>query len=85
MSESIKRQLKGVVTSDKMNKTIVVKIVQKVRHKIYKKYIKRTTTYHVHDETQQAEIGDVVLIQSCRPLSKTKTWELVEVVEKKAA
>jgi len=85
MSESIKRQLKGVVTSDKMNKTIVVKIVQKVRHKIYKKYINRTTTYHVHDETQQAEIGDVVLIQSCRPLSKTKTWELVEVVEKKAA
>ncbi|VFP80398.1 30S ribosomal protein S17 [Candidatus Erwinia haradaeae] len=76
------RTLQGRVMSNKMEKSIVVVIERFVRHPIYGKFIKRTTKLHVHDEHNECEIGDVVSIRECRPLSKTKSWTLVRVVEK---
>ncbi|SDK36234.1 SSU ribosomal protein S17P [Ferrimonas sediminum] len=81
MSEII-RTLQGRVISDKMDKSITVAIERKVKHPIYGKYVKRTTKLHAHDETNQCGIGDVVEIRECRPLSKTKSWTLVNVIEK---
>jgi small subunit ribosomal protein S17 len=72
-----KRILQGVVVSDKMDKTVVVKVERRVMHPIYKKYIKRSKKYAAHDETNQFKVGDVVRIQECRPLSRTKTWEVL--------
>ena len=72
----------GVVTSDKMDKTITVAVERKVKHPIYGKFVKKTTPFHAHDEKQECAIGDVVKIMETRPLSKTKRWRLVEVVEK---
>ncbi|MGI9139414.1 MAG: 30S ribosomal protein S17 [Sediminibacterium sp.] len=72
----------GVVTSDKMDKTITVAVERKVKHPIYGKFVKKTTKFHAHDEKQECGIGDVVKIMETRPLSKTKRWRLVEVVEK---
>ena len=83
------RTLQGRVVSDKMEKSIVVAIERFVKHPIYGKFIKRTTKLHVHDENNECRkgdtvkgIGDVVEIRECRPLSKTKSWTLVRVVEK---
>ena len=76
------RTLTGQVVSDKMDKTIVVKRERKVRHPLYGKYIRRSTKYHVHDENNECKIGDTVMIKECRPLSKTKSWMLVQVVSK---
>lgn len=72
----------GVVTSNKMTKTITVAVERKVKHPIYGKFVKKTTKFHAHDEKNEASIGDVVRIMETRPLSKTKRWRLVEVVEK---
>jgi small subunit ribosomal protein S17 len=72
----------GLVTSDKMDKTITVAIERKVKHPFYGKFLKKTTKFHAHDETNQCGIGDTVRIMETRPLSKTKRWRLVEVVEK---
>ena len=72
----------GMVTSDKMDKTITVAVERKVKHPIYGKFVKKTTKFHAHDEKQECTIGDVVKIMETRPLSKTKRWRLVEVVEK---
>jgi len=72
----------GVVTSNKMNKTITVAVERKVKHPIYGKFVKKTTKFHAHDEKDECTIGDVVKIMETRPLSKTKRWRLVEVVEK---
>ncbi len=74
------RTLSGVVISDKMDKTIVVKSERKVRHPLYGKYIRRSTKYHVHDENNECKIGDTVTIKECRPVSKTKSFSLVQVV-----
>jgi small subunit ribosomal protein S17 len=83
MSEqTIKRTLVGTVVSDKMDKSIVVAITRQVQHPKYGKYIKRTTKLHVHDENNECRQGDVVRIQEVRPISKTKSWNLVEVVER---
>lgn len=84
MSERAKkgRTLQGVVVSNKMDKTIVVRIVRKVKHPLYGKIVTRSTKLHVHDPKNQCQEGDVVLIQESRPLSKTKSWELVDWVEK---
>lgn len=76
------RTLMGRVTSDKMDKTITVLIERRVKHPIYGKYVKRSTKLHAHDETNQCRIGDKVTIRETRPLSKTKVWTLVEVVER---
>jgi small subunit ribosomal protein S17 len=76
------RTLTGVVTSDKMNKTITVEVTRTVRHKSYNKYIKRADRYHAHDESETAGIGDTVIIVEAGRLSKTKRWRLQKVVEK---
>ena len=72
------RILTGIVTSNKADKTVTVKIERKVKHPLYGKVIKRATKVHAHDENNTASIGDVVSVKECRPLSKTKTWILVE-------
>jgi small subunit ribosomal protein S17 len=72
----------GVVTSNKMTKTITVAVERKVKHPIYGKFVKKTTKFHAHDEKNEASIGDLVRIMETRPLSKTKRWRLVEIVEK---
>jgi len=82
MSESRTRTLQGKVISAKMDKSIVVAIERKVKHPLYGKFMKRTTKLHVHDETNQCSEGDTVSISECRPLSKTKSWTLVEIVSK---
>jgi len=76
------RTLTGRVISDKMDKTITVLIERRVKHPIYGKYVKRSTKLHAHDETNQCHIGDTVTIRETRPLSKTKAWTLVAVVER---
>lgn len=73
--------LHGKVLSNKMNKTIVVAIERFVKHKSYGKFIKRTTKLHVHDEQNKCSIGDIVSIKECRPISKTKSWVLVNIIE----
>ena len=72
----------GKVVSDKMEKTIVVAIETKVRHPLYGKTVNRTTKFKVHDENNEAKIGDRVSIMETRPLSKDKRWRLVEIIEK---
>ncbi|PSW04814.1 30S ribosomal protein S17 [Photobacterium lipolyticum] len=81
MSEQTRIQL-GRVVSDKMDKSIVVAIERMVKHPIYGKFIKRTTKLHAHDENNECGLGDTVEVRECRPLSKTKSWTLVRVVEK---
>lgn len=78
----IKRTLTGQVVSDKMDKTITVKIERLVKHPLYGKFIRRTTKVHAHDETNECKMGDTVTVVECRPISKSKSWQLVEVVEK---
>ena len=81
MSE-VKRTQQGRVVSDKMDKSIVVAIERMVKPPIYGKYVKRTTKVHAHDENNDWGLGDKVEIAECRPLSKTKSWTLVKVLEK---
>lgn len=76
------RTLQGVVVSDKMDKTIVVRVDRRVQHRVYKKIITKSTKFHVHDPNEQCVIGDTVVIRECRPISKTKAWELVNILEK---
>ena len=71
----------GVVVSDKMEKTIVVKVDRLVKHQLYNKYIKRSVKYKVHDENNSCKIGDRVQIIECRPLSKDKRWSLKQIIE----
>ena len=80
MENSNPRVLTGVVTSDKADKTITVQIERKVKHPLYGKIIKRSTKVHAHDESNTATIGDIVTVQECRPLSKSKTWMLLETM-----
>lgn len=72
----------GVVSSNKMDKTVTVAVERKVKHPMYGKFLKKTTRFHAHDEKNECSIGDVVKIMETRPLSKTKRWRLVEVIEK---
>lgn len=72
----------GIVTSNKMDKTITVEAERKVMHPVYGKYLKKTTKFHAHDEKNECGVGDTVRIMETRPLSKLKRWRLVEVVEK---
>ncbi len=83
MSETkVQRTLKGRVVSDKMDKTITVLIERRVRHPLYGKFVTRSKKIHVHDESNEARVGDIVSVASSRPISKTKTWRLVEIVER---
>jgi small subunit ribosomal protein S17 len=72
----------GVVSSNKMAKTITVTVERKIKHPIYGKFLKKSSSFHAHDELNAAGIGDVVRIMETRPLSKTKRWRLVEIIEK---
>lgn len=72
----------GLVTSNRMDKTITVAVERKVKHPIYGKFVKKTTKFHAHDDKNECTIGDTVRIMETRPLSKTKRWRLIEVVEK---
>jgi small subunit ribosomal protein S17 len=84
MSEekSMQRTLQGRVVSDKMNKSVTVMIERRERHPLYGKYVRRSTKLHAHDENNDCNIGDVVVIEQCRPLSKSKSWRLVEILER---
>lgn len=82
MSETIARTVTGQVVSNKSDKTITVRIERKVTHPIYGKIIKRSTKMHAHDENNECQMGDLVTIEECRPLSKSKTWRLVRVEER---
>jgi small subunit ribosomal protein S17 len=84
MSEqaAVKRTLTGRVVSNKMDKTITVLIERRVKHPVYGKFIKRSTKLHAHDDKNECKEGDLVMITSCRPLSKTKTWSLDKILER---
>ncbi len=84
MSEQTKntRTVTGRVISDKMDKSVTVLVERKVSHPIYGKYVKRSTKLHAHDESNECKMGDTVSIEECRPLSKTKSWRLVKVLER---
>ena len=80
--KSLRKERIGVVVSDKMEKTIVVAAKYKERHPIYGKFVTKTKKYHAHDEKNDCNMGDTVLIMETRPLSKTKRWRVVEIVER---
>jgi small subunit ribosomal protein S17 len=79
---NLRKTRTGVVRSNKMEKTITVSVERRVKHPIYGKFVKKTTRFHAHDEKNECQVGDVVKIMESRPLSKTKRWRLVEIVEK---
>ena len=83
-ADKIQRTLSGGVTSDKMDKSITVKIERTLQHPLYGKFIKRSTKIHAHDENNECKLGDLVQIAPCRPLSKTKSYTLVKVLERPA-
>jgi small subunit ribosomal protein S17 len=82
LDRNLRKTRIGVVSSNKMDKTVVVAVERKVQHPIYGKFLKKTTRFHAHDEKNECNIGDTVRIMESRPLSKTKRWRLVEIVEK---
>jgi len=77
-----KRQLTGRVVSDKMQKTVTVLVERRVKHPLYGKFMTRSSRYHAHDEARDCKEGDLVLIEECRPTAKTKTWRVIQLVEK---
>jgi len=77
-----KRQLTGKVVSEKMNKTVTVLVERQVMHPVIGKVVKRTKKYHAHSEANTAHLGDTVLIEECRPISKTKSWTIARVLER---
>ena len=82
VEQAQKRTIQGCVVSDKMDKTITVMIERKVKHPLYGKYIKRSTKLHAHDENNECNEGDLVSIVETKPISKSKMWRLVKVIEK---
>jgi len=81
-SRNVRKERVGLVVSNKMQKTIIVAVERKVKHPIYGKFLKKTTKFAAHDETSDAGIGDTVRISETRPLSKTKRWRLIEILER---
>lgn len=81
-TRALRRTIIGVVTSNKMDKSITVAVERKVMHPKYGKYLKKTKKYHAHDEANEAKAGDLVKIMETRPLSKLKRWRLVDIVER---
>ena len=79
-SEKLKRTLTGRITSNKMDKTVTVLVERRIKHPLYGKFVIRSKKYHVHVFDEQFSIGDIVLIEECRPLSKTKNWKVVKHV-----
>jgi len=84
MAENRRKILLGEVVSDRMYKTITVKVERRIRHPIYERVVKRSKKYHAHDEHNQCQTGDQVRIAETRPLSKTKRWRVVEIVRRRA-
>ncbi len=82
IKENLSRRLTGRVVSNKTDKTITVLIERRVKHPLYGKIISQSKKYHVHDENNEFEMGDTVLIEECRPLSKTKAWRAIECIAK---
>ena len=82
--QTTNRTLQGRVISDRMDKTVTVLIERRVKHPVYGKFMRRSTKVHAHDENNECRTGDVVTVEQCRPLSKSKTWRLVQVVERAA-
>lgn len=83
MSIKVKRKVReGVVSSDKMEKTVVVAVTRSFRHPLYKRTMRRTTTFKAHDEKNECKVGDRVRIVETRPMSATKRWRLLEIVER---
>jgi small subunit ribosomal protein S17 len=76
------RTLQGRVVSDKMDKSITVEIERRVKHPLYGKFVRKTTKVHAHDENNDCQIGDVVIVEQCRPVSKTKRWRYVKLIER---
>ncbi len=80
--ENIARSISGLVISNKMDKTVTVLVERLVKHPLYKKYIRKSTKLHAHDESNDCNEGDIVQIEECRPLSKSKSWRVIEVVSR---
>jgi small subunit ribosomal protein S17 len=80
--QATNRTLVGQVVSSAMDKSITVSVERTVKHPVYGKYMRRSTKVHAHDETNECQKGDTVMVEQCRPLSKTKTWRLVKVLER---
>ena len=78
----VRRAVRGSVISARMDKSITVLVVRQFKHPLYKKYIRRSTRLHAHDESNDCKEGDTVLIEECRPLSKTKSWRVIQVLER---
>ncbi len=81
-TENVARALTGTVVSDKMNKTVTVLVERKVKHPLYGKIIRLSKKYHAHDENNEFGMGDLVVIEECRPLSKTKAWRVARLIQK---
>ena len=81
-NKSIKKVRVGTVLSDKMDKTVVVAVGRLKKHRLYKKYIRRTKNYKVHDEKNECKVGDTIRFVDTRPISKDKKWKMVEIIEK---
>jgi len=79
---SANRTLQGRVVSDKMDKTITVLVERRVKHPLYGKFVRKSTKVHAHDETNECAIGDLVVVEQCRPLAKSKSWRLIKVIGK---
>ena len=82
MDRNLRKTRVGIVTSDKMDKTVVVTIKDRVKHPLYNKIVDKSVKYKAHDENNECGVGDKVLIMECRPYSKDKRWRVVEIVEK---
>ena len=82
IERNLRKTRTGVVHSSKMDKTITVAVERKVKHPLYGKFLKKTTRFHAHDEKNECNIGDVVRISETRPLSKLKSWRLLEILER---
>ena len=82
MERNLRKTMIGVVTSDKMDKTVVVTIKDRVKHPLYKKIVDKSVKYKAHDENNECGVGDKVQIMECRPMSKDKNWRVVEIIEK---
>ena len=84
MSDQVKKSRQGFVVSNKMDKSVVVVVERKIPHKLYGKYIRQQVKYMAHDASNQCKIGDLVLIEECRPLSKRKRWLVRTIIERAA-
>tara|TARA_Y100000746_G_scaffold230487_1_gene242173 strand:+ start:342 stop:596 length:255 start_codon:yes stop_codon:yes gene_type:complete len=82
MDRNLRKQREGIVTSNKMDKTITVEVQRRVKHPIYGKYVKKTSKLTAHDDQNQCDIGDLVRVMETRPISKNKRWRLTKIVEK---